>query len=132
VIHTPASPLQIEDEILFPARFRYRAGECFDGIVQPMKRVQEAGRPYGPSELQKRTNVAEPPARSLRLMQRFHEAIRACGPSRLPVVKSREEVKVVLENLTGDRGLMRRICSRAVTIYGPSRNSWATKMSERR
>jgi integron integrase len=34
------------------------------------------------------------------------EVIRACKPARLPVVLTREEVKVVLKNLTGDRWLM--------------------------
>lgn len=34
------------------------------------------------------------------------EVIRACKPKRLPVVMTRDEVKAVLANLTGDKGLM--------------------------
>src|SRR4030043_1892746 len=43
------------------------------------------------------------------------EVIRARKPMRLPVVTTREEVKAVLANLTGDKGLMARL------MYGAGR-----------
>ena len=68
------------------------------------------------------------------------EVIRARKPKRLPVVMTRDEVKAVLANLTGEKPLspnapraipsgipLRRIFWKGATTFGQSRSSSATR-----
>jgi len=44
----------------------------------------------------------------------FGDVIRACRPKRLPIVLTREEVKAVLGQLTGDKWLMASFMSGSI------------------